>query len=210
MVVVTDGGLVSASFAVVLPDEPLPVRLMNTIWADRVGVHDALETTDNLQAWLRATQPNDSDLGARCSREDLKRFRSLRDALRRLAALQVDDTRLAAESATTDVGQAVDVVNMAAAQALSWPQLAYRDGGLHARSNGAGTPTRRALASIAHQAIELLTGEDREKVRACYAPGCILYFVKDHPRREWCSAACGNRARAARHYERHLRKTPRG
>ncbi|MFI6847287.1 CGNR zinc finger domain-containing protein [Kitasatospora sp. NPDC050467] len=33
-------------------------------------------------------------------------------------------------------------------------------------------------------------------------PGCVLYFVKKHPRREWCSAGCGTRARAARHYER--------
>nr|WP_279582460.1 CGNR zinc finger domain-containing protein [Fodinicola feengrottensis] len=23
------------------------------------------------------------------------------------------------------------------------------------------------------------------------------------PRREWCSASCGNRARVARHYDRH-------
>ncbi|HEY0690395.1 MAG TPA: CGNR zinc finger domain-containing protein [Kribbella sp.] len=26
--------------------------------------------------------------------------------------------------------------------------------------------------------------------------------MKDHPRREWCSTTCGNRARAARHYAR--------
>jgi predicted RNA-binding Zn ribbon-like protein len=30
----------------------------------------------------------------------------------------------------------------------------------------------------------------------------VLYFVKTHPRREWCSVACGNRVRAARHYQR--------
>ena len=40
-----------------------------------------------------------------------------------------------------------------------------------------------------------------------HAPGCVLYFIKDHPRREWCSTACGNRARAARHYARHTRNT---
>jgi hypothetical protein len=44
---------------------------------------------------------------------------------------------------------------------------------------------------------------DSPRLRACQAPGCVLYFVKDHPRREWCSTACGNRARAARHYRRH-------
>jgi hypothetical protein len=39
-------------------------------------------------------------------------------------------------------------------------------------------------------------------LRACGAPGCVLMFLKDHPRREWCSNACGNRARQARHYDR--------
>ncbi|MEV8411642.1 CGNR zinc finger domain-containing protein, partial [Streptomyces niveus] len=28
------------------------------------------------------------------------------------------------------------------------------------------------------------------------------FFVRSHPRREWCSADCGNRARVARHYRR--------
>jgi len=64
------------------------------------------------------------------------------------------------------------------------------------------------LSSIAHQSIDLLVGEDRVNLRACYAPGCVLYFVKDHPRREWCSHACGNRARAARHYRRHKNPAP--
>jgi predicted RNA-binding Zn ribbon-like protein len=53
------------------------------------------------------------------------------------------------------------------------------------------------------ETIELLTGDERPRLRACNAPGCVLYFVKDHPRRQWCSNACGNRARAARHYQRH-------
>ena len=57
---------------------------------------------------------------------------------------------------------------------------------------------RRALDA----AVRLFTGPERESLRACHAPGCVLYFVKSHPRREWCSVACGNRVRAARHYQR--------
>jgi predicted RNA-binding Zn ribbon-like protein len=57
-----------------------------------------------------------------------------------------------------------------------------------------------ALAQVAEQAIELFGGPDASRLRACYAPGCVLYFIAAHPRREWCSVACGNRARAARHY----------
>jgi predicted RNA-binding Zn ribbon-like protein len=50
--------------------------------------------------------------------------------------------------------------------------------------------------------VDILTGPAATRLRACYAPGCVLYFVKAHPRREWCSDACGNRVRAARHYQR--------
>jgi predicted RNA-binding Zn ribbon-like protein len=81
--------------------------------------------------------------------------------------------------------------------------LHYEDGALQRVSAGSATPSRRALSSIARHCIATLTGEDRVKLCACYAPGCVLYLVKDHPRREWCSTACGNRVRAARHYQRH-------
>jgi len=194
-------GLITASWALVLPAEPVPARLMNTIWADRSGVHDALTTTGGLGAWLAATHPglDQLDLGP----GDLDSFRALRDALRRLAALVTGDTRPAAASATTGIPQAVADVNHAAAQAPTWPQLAYDAGDLHPVTGGDATPARRALSSIAHQAIGLFTGQDGITLRACHAPGCVLYFTRDHPRRQWCSAACGNRARAARHYQRH-------
>ncbi len=58
------------------------------------------------------------------------------------------------------------------------------------------------LSALAADSIELLTGPDVENLRSCGAPGCVLMFVKDHPRREWCSGPCGNRARQARHYRR--------
>ena len=47
------------------------------------------------------------------------------------------------------------------------------------------------LSRIAEQGVELFTGPRRASLRACHAPGCVLYFVRDHPRREWCSAGCG-------------------
>jgi predicted RNA-binding Zn ribbon-like protein len=193
--------LVTASLALVLPDEPVPVRLMNTIWADRFGVYDALTTPANLRAWLAAAWPDDPapapDLG------DLDQFRALRDGVRRVAALLTHDVRPTAASATSDINQAVADVNHAAAQAPTWPQLAYHDGQLQRATAGHATATQHALTKIAQHSINLFVGDDRIKLRACNAPGCVLYFVKDHPRREWCSTACGNRARAARHYQRH-------
>ncbi|WP_082690229.1 ABATE domain-containing protein [Mycobacterium sp. M26] len=188
------GGVVPA---LVLPDEPLPVRFMNTIWADTSGVHDVLESPAALDFWLAAVVGD--DLGA----ADPPEFADallLRDALRRVAALVTEDSRAAAQ-APVDLEAAVAAVNAAAAVA---PQLhlVLRDGHLAAEEVASGSVIRTALASIAREAVELVTGPAAGRLRACYAPGCVLYFVKAHPRREWCSDGCGNRVRAARHYQR--------
>jgi predicted RNA-binding Zn ribbon-like protein len=190
-----------------LPDEPTPVRLMNTVWADRGGVHDSLTTPGELRAWLAAVYPDVKPRGA-----DLERFRALRDALRRLAALVTGDHRPvagadgnAAKKVNDDAARAVAEVNSAAALAPSWPQLVLRGGDLGQTVAGTAPPGDRLLSGIAREAVELLAGRQAE-IRACYAPGCVLYFVQDHPRREWCSTACGNRARVARHYDRHHRQ----
>jgi predicted RNA-binding Zn ribbon-like protein len=194
----------SDAFALLVPDEPVPVRLMNTIWADRRGVNDALVDVDDLRSWLAAVGEATSSLpaGGRLVRADVTAFRAVRDGLRRLAALITEDTRAAAAT-QTDVEQAVASVNDAVTSGSSWPQLSLSRGRLQRQSAGTATPAMRSLSTIAAEAVELFTGEGRVRLRACYAPGCVLYFVKDHPRREWCSTACGNRARAARHYRRH-------
>ena len=184
----------------VTPGEPVPVRLMNTIWADRGGIHDALTERDQLDEWLRVVGLTTDSIVADSG--DLLAGRRMRDALRRLAALLTDDTRAAAASATEDLDAAVRQINSIAGSAVR-PKLRLGDGVLTRDSSWDERSARAALAEVAAESIELLTGPDAELLRACYAPGCVLYFVKDHPRREWCSPACGNRARAARHYARH-------
>jgi hypothetical protein len=80
------------------------------------------------------------------------------------------------------------------------PRLKLRQGVLRRDDTPPGRLAPAALATVATESIDLLAGPDAPQLRACYAPGCVLYFVKDHPRREWCSNACGNRSRVARHY----------
>ena len=176
---------------------------MNTIWADRAGVHDDLRTTSDLADWLVAISATDRPV--RVTRDDVARARRLRDALRRIAALCTDDTRAAAASAVEDIDAAIAEINSLVAACPPTPRLALRHGQLIGDTATVGPPVTRALIAIAAEAIELFTGADSPQLRACLAPGCVLYFLKDHPRREWCSTACGNRARAARHYRRHRR-----
>ncbi|WP_307830547.1 CGNR zinc finger domain-containing protein [Lentzea nigeriaca] len=178
------------------PDEPRPVLLMNTIWANRSQVNDDLTTVRGLRDFL----------GVPADQADLAAFRALRQALRDLAGVLTEDTRAVARN--RDLERAVAEVNRAAKSARQWPQLAVRDGELLRDNESEGPPAQQALAAIAAEAVELFTGENRVLLRACYAPGCVLYFVKDHPRREWCSPACGNRVRAARHYRRNRGESP--
>jgi len=185
----------------VLPGEPAPVRMMNTIWADTAGVHDDLTTPAALRDWIALV--NDQDAGGLDDPglDELAEARALRDSLRRLAAVGTDDYRPAAQSPVGTVDEAVAAVNQALTH-RPHTQLAVRDGQLERDNPRRASPTRTALAELAHHAIDLLTGSTAANLRACHAPGCVLYFVKTHPRREWCSEACGNRARAARHYQR--------
>ena len=138
--------------ALLLPGEPAPVRLMNTIWADTAGVHDDLTTP-------------------------------------------------AAQSRVESVDDGVAAVNRAAAH-LPQTELVLQGGLLRRDRPASASPTRVALAELAHDSIDMLTGPSGIKLVACHAPRCLLYFVRSQPRREWCSETCGNRARAARHYQR--------
>jgi predicted RNA-binding Zn ribbon-like protein len=183
----------------VLSDETPPVRLMSTIWADADGVHDDLRTTADVDEWLDAVGVDRA--GAHATEGELAITRALRDAVRRLAAYVTRDGRPGATSAVTDVAAAVSQVNSIAAE-LPAPRLALGDGRLERGAPGGPSPVTTGLARVAEQAVGLLGGADAARLRACYAPGCVLYFVKTHPRREWCSVACGNRVRAARHYQR--------
>lgn len=195
--------------------EPLPVELMNTIWADRDGGHDSLADPDEAIAWLAAIDdrlalPIGGDLaGAAHTDRDraIRDLRRLRDALRRLAADATGDDRAAAATAAGQaigIEAAIDVVNRAAAAAPRWSAIELAAGGVPVSvTRSARRPADAAVSQIADEAAVLLTGSGRDSLRACHGPGCVLYFIRHHPRREWCSAACGNRARVARHYQRH-------
>lgn len=184
-----------------LPDEPAPVRLMNTIWADTGGVHDELTSPAALRDWLAdVTDYDPTELGESTDDEFTDAL-LLRDSLRRLAAHITDDARTAAHSAVGEVDEAVAAVNRLVAS-RPHAELALRDGHLHTVTSRHASPTRSALADLGNEAIDLFTGAQAVDLRTCNAPGCVLYFVKSHPRRQWCSEACGNRVRAARHYHR--------
>lgn len=203
------GRVGKAETAAVLLGEPLPVELMNTEVQQRDGaVVDALRTDAGVMAWLGAVAGRiEAETGVVLagSAEDegraAARLRALRAALRRLAMDATDDIRPATGGTAGTRAEALATLN---GLATAWPELAWPPDGLPRHViRAAGSPLDVAVALLAHQGVTLFAGERRERLRACLAPNCSLFFVKEHSRREWCSPACGNRARVARHYRRH-------
>jgi predicted RNA-binding Zn ribbon-like protein len=177
--------------------EPLAIELHNTVYAADGVVVDGLADEAQARAWLAeigARIPLDSyPSGARPTRASLV---GLRDTVR--VAL-----RAAAEGEPPGAG-ALDAIN-AASGCAPWSPVAVSrpSGAVELRSNYHGaTRAEVVLAAFARDAIELVTGPQRAELHLCGAPGCVLLFLGDDPRRAWCSNACGNRARQARHYRR--------
>ena len=179
-----------------LRHEPLALELHNTLYAARGELIDGLETPADLRAWLAGIADRLPPRGRNADTSRHAEFIELRHAVREVLHATLESKRVPRT--------ALRAINDAAARAPVSPYAVARPGRqvraepLHHAAN----PTDVALATLAGDAIDLLTGPEREHLRACGAPGCVLMFLKDHPRRTWCSPACGNRARQARHYER--------
>ncbi|MFJ4537088.1 CGNR zinc finger domain-containing protein [Streptomyces tibetensis] len=135
----------------------------------------------------------------------LTAVRALRDAVRALFARAVrpGEPSPADAARLMPLPEAVRHLNEAAARTPTVPALDWPEGAIpvvHRRPVGAGDDL---TASLAHAVIAFLASPDRDRLRACHAPRCVRYFLKEHPRQEWCKPSCGNRARVARHHQRH-------
>jgi len=182
--------------------EPLPIELANTEYLVRGQPKDGLRAGRDLTAWLREIRPRldtpvtDHELLAVDSIR-LSQARSLRSCIRALTAAAVHEVR-------PDPG-VIDELNRHARVALRWHELRWNE--LPRVETCGDTPlVATALCEIAQTAVDLFASPQRLVINMCAAPDCILYFCKDHPRREWCSTGCGNRVRAARHYDRTRRR----
>ncbi|WP_326622300.1 CGNR zinc finger domain-containing protein [Streptomyces decoyicus] len=173
------------------------------------GVADDLAGPEGLAVWVRerAALLDCADDPAVPDEALHTAVRELRAAIRSLFARAVrpgppssaDAHRLLPEE------EALRRLNAAVALVPMTPRLSWDPGAPPAvRHHPAGSPppADRIVAALARAALAFLAGPDRALLRACPAPRCVRYFVKDHARQEWCTPSCGNRARVARHHER--------
>jgi predicted RNA-binding Zn ribbon-like protein len=216
-----------------LRDEPLAIELHNTIYASKRGRVDALADPASARAWLEALAPRlhaaaetpgagapPSATAAGAGRDSGQARPSSRIAngwlppgawprVAQLVGLRdvVRPALRAAAAGGRPPRAAIEAINAASRRAPRSMVALWQPGGRPARGTDFAAASRAdvVLAAFAASAIDLLTGPQRDDLRSCGAPQCVLMFLKDHPRREWCSDGCGNRARQARHYERYNR-----
>ncbi|HEX6346269.1 CGNR zinc finger domain-containing protein [Umezawaea sp.] len=164
----------------ILGTEPHAVELANTLH----GGEDHLRTRQRVDGWFARVGLPAVDAGS---------ARVLRDAVHRLFTAAV-------------AGVSPDRADVEVVNGFSTPtrlELAWSASGPVARHRDTATGGAAVLGRIAARAIELLAGPDA--LRRCTAPGCSLFFVRNHPRRRWCHPSCGHRDRQARYHRRRRR-----
>ena len=176
-------------------EEPLAIELYNTIYVGDGVVVDGLAEPTSASAWFAALRER-FPLGGAGGEPSQDQLTALRDVVRDVLGATIE------QRTPSQVG--IEALNAASARAPRSSAARWRQGGDPEPIVRFHSDLRAdiVISAIAADAIELVTGPARTELRSCGAPGCVLMFLKDHPRREWCSGACGNRARQARHYRR--------
>jgi predicted RNA-binding Zn ribbon-like protein len=156
---------------------------------------DELATPADLGRWLEGRDPASAPAPAEVTLR-LSDFRALREAIRSLFDALVAGRAVPAEAAEA-VNAASAAVRSARALDLTDPRspAAVDDG-------AGGSRAAEELAAIARSAIDVVGTPERDRLRVCAAPRCGRYFRSTRSSRRWCSDACGNRARVARHHAR--------
>ncbi|WP_149195571.1 CGNR zinc finger domain-containing protein [Luteimonas suaedae] len=163
--------------------------LVNTVsWPATGHAHDWLDSTANLQRWLKAVGLP-SPPARNCELRTAIEIREILTAvLRPLAhgeppprgAVERLDDRVAAAAARRTIDPAT----------LAWHWKKPAD-------------TANGLAPVLLDAADLVTAGDRERLRFC--PACEWLFEDQtrNGRRRWCDMAdCGSRDKARRYYRR--------
>ncbi|GAA3435318.1 CGNR zinc finger domain-containing protein [Kutzneria kofuensis] len=164
--------------------EPLAVDLANTTVRMRGRDVDLIADDAGLAAWL--------DLHPALGAVDGDELRELRDAVREVFRSAVD-SRPPSPAATTSINKAAHRCVATLSSTSDGPVVEWGGG---------------ALAVIARSAVEVVAGAT---LRGCANHDCVLFFAHGDERRKFCDTkTCANRARQARHRERHSGTTEAG
>lgn len=204
------GNLPTVRNQIVVPRRGLGIDFANTVAYRGSMPDDSLHNLLDLLAWLRTAKALSEAVIATLPRL--------------FAAARIDETRLfdeaislretgyrllsaVAEQSAMPPGD-LQRLNHALAEAPARVSLAHSDDHLGWRIE-TSPAAAGILAPVLWSTADLLAGPDSARLRACANPQCLWLFLDDSKNgtRRWCSMqACGNRAKAHRHYQRQKEK----
>ena len=199
-----DRSVQTANEAIPAPDLDLGLAYANTrYWRGTATPTEDLGGPDDLLRWAAASEQLPQRLidsiGTRWRQRPDEAAGEFRDALAFREAIFGCFAATAAARAPADDDLAV----LNAALATAPPRRRLRPGGWEI---GLPEPSARTLlAPTLWSAADLLVGPQLQRVRQCANPECGWLFLDNSKsgNRRWCSmSACGNRAKAHRHYQR--------
>jgi predicted RNA-binding Zn ribbon-like protein len=150
---------------------------------------ETLNAPADLAAWAKA--------GKTPTTKEFEAALGLRETIYRLFNAQADG-KLAAP-------RDLEMLNQALARAPTRTTLRRGRDGYDWEVEAKSGTALALLAPVLWSAGDLLTGPRLDRVRRCANPECGWLFLDDSRagKRRWCSmSACGNRAKARRHYHK--------
>ncbi len=177
----------------------LCLQFANTrYWRGQESPTETLNSPEDLAVWLAGNVSREARPPAR---RDFERAIEVRETIYRV----FDATARGKSPSAADL----DALNALLASAPMRAALKRERGGFTWDIDLRGSTALAQLAPILWSAGDLLTGGRLDKVKRCANPECGWLFFDDSRagKRLWCSMqACGNRAKARRHYHRSREK----
>ncbi|WP_329595183.1 CGNR zinc finger domain-containing protein (plasmid) [Streptomyces sp. NBC_01362] len=170
-----------------MDNEVLAFRFTATV-SDRASrePRERLTDTARLKMWLGATGLDVTDV----SPTDLIDAVELREAIYRIGS--------AIAAGEQPKSKDVRTLNTIAAAGHAKAALEHERAGWHLTET---TPVSDALGVLATDAIRILGGPDRGRIKSCEGPGCAGLFLDTSrgANRRWCSMnTCGNKVKKSR------------
>jgi predicted RNA-binding Zn ribbon-like protein len=187
----------------------LCLDLANTIEGrERPQPKELLESYDDLLSWSEQAgvlAPGEVRRLRRLAARNPRQARSVLERARRVReAIYGIFSAVAAGRAPS--APALDALNDALPEALRRLRVVHSGAKYGWGWDGGEEALDRMLWPVVRSAADLLTSEERERVRECAAETCAWLFLDEsrNRSRRWCDmSVCGNRDKARRHYRRH-------
>jgi len=158
-------------------------------WRGQPAPTETLNAPADLAGWAKAAKAPPP--------REFERALALRETIHRLFDAQAQGKAPAPRD--------VESLNAALAAAPARTTLRHSKDGYEWDVDMKSGTALALLAPVLWSAGDLLAGPKLDKVRRCANPECLYLFLDDSRagKRRWCSmSACGNRAKAKRHYHK--------